>query len=1287
MKKIILPILCLFLLNLVSAIDVSACGALNTANTVYNQINNIIPNDDSVPCLEVSASNITFNGAGFWIANNTFGNAILSTSTGLRNITVQNSNFTAYNLVNNFETLFFDSAINSSITNNTITGFRSIYISSGSQNSITSNRVFSYDPNGLADTTGIYLLSSDNIVFANNITTDGDGGMFGLIIEQGDRNNITLNRIFTNGTLDSNIGIELIDSADSNIIQSNTIQTNGTGFNYGMYISNSQAVRITSNIIRTYGSEADNVGILLETVTFTNITTNDIRTSGLLGNSHGISFVSTSNLNRVTSGNITTVQNETNNAINILESLNNIFNLTSILNSSGKDLNIDTTTGVAVNLTSFLDMYIEDYAITGAAGARLFINTNPFGSVRFIGAINGSGANFSQDVRILNNSLTVITNSSYNPGFNQPANITLTGLATSGFTKLLKDGRSCQSVCFNFTSLNAGTVIFNVTGWTNYSVGTGTDTTGPIVNLIAPANGSTIGTSISTATISFNATFTDDDILKNVTLFIWNSSLAIVNQTNRTVSGFSEAINISVSLVPGNYTWNYLAADISNNIAWNNSNYSFTITSDTTIPQVTIINPQNTTYTTLSIPFEVSVNEASSSALFSVNNGVTNFTMNANSSATGFSSTIHSLVNGSYTVRYFVTDQAGNLNSTVNRTFSIASSEIVLPNCGGTLNSANSLYILNISKTYTNNCFTINATNVTIDGNGLEVSGATSQVTLFVASNISGITIKDFSFANTSGSGNDKYLLNATFKFTNSTSSFINNSFTSTSPSAGSSICAAGFTCFTIFNLFSNSTWINNTFSLVGTTNINALGSFRPFTIIGDNINVDGGQFKISTSFEKLVAVSGNNITIRNTIFNGSVTVVDSDNAVLSFIGATNSTTSRISFTSADPQTVTFQGASSTVLNNNLSLIEMLFPSSPGINTIKPVSNSHNVFIVNTTIPMSTINPGGASNIHNLQVDWYYDALVEDEDALPLSGATVSGSAATKTFSTTTDVFGEIPTQWLAEYVIENATVVQQNNWSIQASLTGYISENTSYAMNDLQVTDVFTLSESALIIIPGGGSLGPGGGRSILDPLNPNSPLYPEFNPKESFGEEVVVSDGNLTWKVYTDGHGNEYRLAIAPGGKRQKVIVYENLGNETVFVDVTCDGRLCEFLTVSNTELELIPEAGTYELNYIDIDFSEINNGLYRASLISTDQNGNEGVILITARAGIIGFFTEILLKLFGLKQIGDFKIPYVVFSLLLAVPVFFFSSFVLRKLNAGTAISVLIAGFSGIFLLLFI
>ncbi len=113
----------------------------------------------------------------------------------------------------------------------------------------------------------------------------------------------------------------------------------------------------------------------------------------------------------------------------------------------------------------------------------------------------------------------------------------------------------------------------------------------PVVNLKAPANGSTS----TTAIVSFNATFSDNYALSSANLFVWDSSFTLINQTNRTIKGLTDATNITVEL-PGDgvYYWNYLAIDNSSNQAMNLSNFTLTISQpDTTFPLIDITFPIN----------------------------------------------------------------------------------------------------------------------------------------------------------------------------------------------------------------------------------------------------------------------------------------------------------------------------------------------------------------------------------------------------------------------------------------------------------------------------------------------------------------------------------------------------------------------------------------------------------------------------------------------------------------------------------------------------------------------
>ena len=99
---------------------------------------------------------------------------------------------------------------------------------------------------------------------------------------------------------------------------------------------------------------------------------------------------------------------------------------------------------------------------------------NSFGEIDLIGKrANASlkqNISFGVDVIIGNNSAYL--NSSSVPDLDTSANITLYGIGDRGFTTpaILKDGGVCSD-CTNYTSLTADTVIFEVTGFSTYTIG------------------------------------------------------------------------------------------------------------------------------------------------------------------------------------------------------------------------------------------------------------------------------------------------------------------------------------------------------------------------------------------------------------------------------------------------------------------------------------------------------------------------------------------------------------------------------------------------------------------------------------------------------------------------------------------------------------------------------------------------------------------------------------------------------------------------------------------------
>ncbi|MFH1801974.1 MAG: DUF2341 domain-containing protein [archaeon] len=105
------------------------------------------------------------------------------------------------------------------------------------------------------------------------------------------------------------------------------------------------------------------------------------------------------------------------------------------------------------------------------------------------------------------------------------------------------------------------------------------DTIGPVVDLVAPGNGSVV----SNSTIWFASNFSDVNDLANATLFVWNSTDDLINQTFREISGTANFTNVSVVLpVLDSYHWNYFACDNVSNCNWNATNWSL----DYEVPQV-----------------------------------------------------------------------------------------------------------------------------------------------------------------------------------------------------------------------------------------------------------------------------------------------------------------------------------------------------------------------------------------------------------------------------------------------------------------------------------------------------------------------------------------------------------------------------------------------------------------------------------------------------------------------------------------------------------------------------
>jgi len=378
--------------------------------------------------------------------------------------------------------------------------------------------------NNITDYAGTcFQIQADNVTFdGQGYTVDGDdsGGDYGIYMIS--MTNLTVKNAIVS---DFNNGIGILAGSNSqfinNTLTSNTL--NGIGFYSGS--TNNKIIDNTFN---------RNIEVIL----FSQASDNNNFTNNIANNNDiGIGIAGSSN-NQFTGGILNGTRQ---NAISLtLNSLSNNFTNISITNTNLSFNDIKFGTAGTINGTYLTDMpHIGNYSFTGIGGLTYFKNSR-FGEIRFLNLINGSSTNLTSEVKILNNS-AFVNSSVANGGLNKSANITFYGLST-GFTNpvILKDGVQCTD-CYNFTSLNAGTVIFNVSSWSNYTIGETPDTTFPSINFVSPTPEN--ATTTSNMTIPINISIAESN-LANV-IYDWNgTNYTMYNDSVILLMGLNNLSNI-----------------------------------------------------------------------------------------------------------------------------------------------------------------------------------------------------------------------------------------------------------------------------------------------------------------------------------------------------------------------------------------------------------------------------------------------------------------------------------------------------------------------------------------------------------------------------------------------------------------------------------------------------------------------------------------------------------------------------------------------------------------------
>jgi len=284
---------------------------------------------------------------------------------------------------------------------------------------------------------GIYANSKSNIIIKNmNITNFRNAIRF-----EGSQ---TEDLLIENCEITYSIGYGIYFDAADSIIKDCTIGNNNNGAI--LMWQNGENVEVLNNTFKN-----NNYGLFVQT-------NNNLIANNIFETNTNYGIYTWENSFNVFEGNILDNNGK---GIYLSDTYNNNISRGIISNSNNNNF-------VASSASFFLtDMYIEGYSF--GSNTFLTLEDTTHGKIKFLEPISGTGSNLSDHIQIHHNLTTVKTN--INPGLNSKANITFYNMPQNFINPIiLKDGALCTD-CYNFTSLNAPIVIFNITSWTNYNIG------------------------------------------------------------------------------------------------------------------------------------------------------------------------------------------------------------------------------------------------------------------------------------------------------------------------------------------------------------------------------------------------------------------------------------------------------------------------------------------------------------------------------------------------------------------------------------------------------------------------------------------------------------------------------------------------------------------------------------------------------------------------------------------------------------------------------------------------
>ncbi|MFA5855718.1 MAG: hypothetical protein WC867_00015 [Candidatus Pacearchaeota archaeon] len=514
---------------------------------------------------------------------------------------------------------------------------------------------------------GIVLNNSESSFIYNNSVSLG---VVGLYVGNSNQNIIQKN-IFSSA---SNIGISLIDSSNNNFSENNCSGTS----NYALFLQRSDYNNFSYNNFSSGG------GVAKELVHLANSDNNLFYSNSIYGSNIGFGFSLINSINNTLSDILSRVDLSTYSGASLIYlsgSTNNIIK-NSILNST-------TANG--------------NYTYLLSSSNIIFINCSYDLSREYLTSDSELFRQWYYQTNIIDNSGIPIIN----------ANLSIynyTSLSSSSLTSI--DGFS------GLLSLNEYVNIGGDMGYnSNYSINIskiGYLENSSIFNLsrnyfnqifilndsgipplqVIPYNNQRFNNQ-SNGIIRFEVNSTDNLNYCRFSLDNWSTNISMGAINNNSFNFTNSTIN------DGSYNIKFWCNDSSGYI---NDSMESNFSIESTIPQLTIVSPRNTTYSSSGIGFIIGSNDNLSTCKFSIDYWQTNYSMNS-MNISYFDYTLSSVANGGYLAKFWCNDSHDNSN--YNEVVFVVSVGITVPgdtggSSGGGSSGSSSTSLIAITGNKTN---------------------------------------------------------------------------------------------------------------------------------------------------------------------------------------------------------------------------------------------------------------------------------------------------------------------------------------------------------------------------------------------------------------------------------------------------------------------------------------------------------------------------------------------------------------------------------------------------------